>query len=168
MEPTPQFDQLLDRLLDSQIEFVIIGGYASIIHGSADSTQDLDICCAVLTPENIQRLRKVLADLHPKHRMTPQRLSFLEIPREGEPPLQNLYLDTDLGTIDILTNVIGVGDFRRLKSTATKLTEQGKSYYVMSLDDLIKTKETLGRDKDLRALTQLRCIAAARNQPPQK
>jgi len=159
--------QLIQRLLDAKIDFVIIGGYAGVLHGSSYPTRDLDIC-AVLTPANIQRLRDTLADLHPRHRMTPQKLSFLEIPRQGDPPLRNIYLNTDWGTIDILTNVIGVGDFERLKSTATTMPFEDKTCLVMSMDDLIKTKETLGREKDLLVAKELRCIAAARKQPPQK
>jgi hypothetical protein len=159
-------NQLIHRLLDARIDFVIIGGYAGVLHGSAYNTRDLDIC-VVLTPANIQRLRDTLADLHPKHRMTPQRLSFLEVPREGGPPLQSIYLNTDWGTIDILTNVIGVGDFARLKSKAAAMPFEDKTCLVMSLDDLIKTKETLGREKDLLVAKELRCIAAARKQPPQ-
>jgi len=165
METPPLFDQLLDRLIDSQIEFVVIGGYASMIHGSTYVTHDLDIC-AVLTPENVRRLREALGDLHPKHRMTPRKLSFLEIPQEDAPPLHNLYLNTDWGTIDILTNVTGVGDMQRLKNTATRITDQGKSYYVMSLADLIKSKETLAREKDLLVAKELRAIASAQQQPP--
>lgn len=158
-------NQLIDRLIDAKIDFVIIGGYAGILHGSSYTTRDLDIC-AVLTPENIQRLREAFADLHPTHRMTPQKFSFLEIPEEGAPPLQNLYLNTDWGTIDILTNVLGVGDFERLKANATTIPFEDKTCLVISMDDLIKTKETVGREKDLLAAKELRCIAAKRQNFP--
>jgi predicted nucleotidyltransferase len=158
-------NQLLHRLIDAKIDFVIIGGYAGVQHGSSYVTRDLDIC-AVLTPENIQRLRETLKDLHPLHRMTSRKLSFLEIPQEGAPPLQNLYLNTDWGIIDILTNVLGVGDFDRLKSTATAMPFQGKTCLVMSLEDLIKAKETLAREKDLLVAKELRAIASAQKQPP--
>jgi len=157
------FNQLLQRLIDAQIEFVVIGGFAGVLHGSAHVTQDLDIC-AVLTETNIQRLREVLKDLHPRHRMTSQKLSFLEVPAKGDPPVRNLYLVTDWGIIDILTDVIGVGDYERLKSKAVSIPLGNKTCLLMSLDDLIKTKETLGREKDLLVVKELRAIAATR--PP--
>ena len=156
-------NQLIHRLIDAKIDFVIIGGYAGVLHGSSYVTRDLDIC-AVLTPSNIQLLRETLKDLHPQHRMTTRKLSFLEIPREGEPPLQNLYLNTDWGIVDILTNVLGVGDFERLKNTATAMPFQGKTCLVMSLADLIKSKETLAREKDLLVAKELRAIASAQKQ----
>jgi len=44
---------LLQRLRDSGVEFVIVGGVAAITHGSAVTTEDLDVC-APLTQENAQ------------------------------------------------------------------------------------------------------------------
>jgi hypothetical protein len=40
---------LLQRLADSGVDFVVIGGFAGVLHGSALVTRDLDIC-AVLIP----------------------------------------------------------------------------------------------------------------------
>lgn len=39
------FLDLLDRLADAGVEFVIVGGYAGIVHGCTVTTQDVDICC---------------------------------------------------------------------------------------------------------------------------
>jgi hypothetical protein len=43
------------------------------------------------------------------HRITDQKLSFLDYPAPGE-SLMNLYLGTDDGVIDVLSFVLGVGD----------------------------------------------------------
>ena len=153
------FRQLLQRLADSGLEFVIVGGYAAVTHGSSLVTRDLDICVA-LSNETVEKLRSVLAQWNPKHRMTPQQLSFLEFPKTG--PVQNLYLRTDVGVIDILSSVPGVGDFARLKETAEDFEIDGRMYHVMSLEDLIAAKEALGREKDLLAAKELRAIAAKR------
>ena len=158
--------QLLCRLIDANIEFVIIGGFAGVLHGSSYVTQDLDIC-AVLTEANIRRLREVLKDLHPLHRMTPQKLSFLEVPPDDASPIHNLYLNTDLGTIDILSTVFGVGDYERLKSKAATIPFGDKTCLLMNLEDLIKAKEALGREKDLLAAKELRAIADARATAPE-
>ena len=64
-----------------------------MLHGSPLLTRDLDVC-AVLTEENVERLRDTLRDLNPPHRFTPQRLSFLQVPPKGT-PLKNLYLETE-------------------------------------------------------------------------
>ena len=155
------FSRLLKRLADSGLEFVIVGGFAAVSHGSAYVTQDVDICI-LFSEENILRLREALKDLHPHHRMLPQRLSFLTDPPPGQ-PVANLYLQTDMGMVDILSSVLGVGDFARLKSRAELLRVDGTGYYVMALDDLIAAKEALGREKDLLTAKELRAIAAKRS-----
>lgn len=157
------FSRLLQRLADSGLDFVIVGGYAAVSHGSAYVTRDLDIC-ALLTNENVARLRQALADWHPKHRMTPQRLSFLEHPA-ADLPVKNLYLQTDAGVVDILSSIIGVGEFERLKANAEVLEVEGRKYQVIALEDLICSKETLGRERDLLTAKELRAIAAKRRQP---
>jgi hypothetical protein len=157
------FALLLQRLADSGLDFVIVGGYAAVIHGSALMTRDLDICI-VLTPENVGKLRLMLADCHPKHRITPQRLSFLEHPGPDAPPVQHLYLETDLGVLDILSSILGVGDFTRLRKEAEELEIYGRLFQVISLADLISSKEALKREKDLLAAKELRAIAAKRGQ----
>jgi predicted nucleotidyltransferase len=156
------FRQLLQRLSDSGLEFVIVGGYAAVTHGSSLVTRDLDICLD-LSNETVEKLRAVLAQWNPKHRMTPQRLSFLEFPKTG--PVQNLYLQTDAGVIDILSSILGVGDFKRLKTKAEDFEIDGRVYHVISLEDLILAKEAMGREKDLLAAKELRAIAAERKNP---
>ena len=153
------FKQLLQRLADSGLDFVIVGGYAAVTHGSSLVTRDLDICMT-LSDEIVEKLRAVLAQWNPKHRMTPQQLSFLEFPKSG--PVQNLYLRTDAGVIDILSSVLGVGDFATLKMNAEDFEINGRVYHVISLDDLIVAKEAMGREKDLLAAKELRAIAAHR------
>ena len=157
---TPDFGQLLAKLVDSGFEFVIVGGYAAVAHGSARVTRDIDVC-AVLTAENVEALRKALAEWHPRHRMTPQKLPFLTTPPQGT-PLKNLYLETDVGMIDVLSSVLGVGDFDRLKSKAEKLEIDGRVHWLMALDDLIAAKEALGREHDLLTAKELKAIRAKR------
>ena len=154
------FTQLLQRLADAGLDFVIVGGFAAVSHGSAYLTRDVDIC-AVLSPENVEKLRRALADWKPCHRMTPQRLSFLTHPPAGQ-SLNNLYLQTDAGVVDIISSVLGVGDFARLREKAEELEIDGRIYRVISLTDLIQAKEAIGREKDLLTAKELRAIAAKR------
>ena len=157
---TPDFSQLIAKLTDSGFEFVMIGGYAAVTHGSSQVTRDLDIC-AVLTEENVELLRRALAAWNPRNRMPPQRLSFLKFPKPGE-RVNNLYLETDVGVVDILTSVLGLGDFARLKSAAEKFEIDGRICWVISLEDLIVAKEAVGRGKDKLTAVELRVIAAKR------
>jgi len=151
---------LLERLADAGIEFVVIGGYAAVIHGSALVTRDVDVC-AVLSAENVAKLRSALGDLNPVHRITHKKLSFLEHPAPGQ-AMANLYLETDIGTLDILSSVLGVGEYARLKERAVEAMIFGRKCSIISLDDLIAAKEAVGREKDLLAVKELRAIAAMR------
>lgn len=154
------FSQLLERLADAGLDFVIVGGFAAVSHGSAYVTQDVDICI-LFSEENIAKLRRALKDLHPYHRMIPGKLSFMTDPKAGE-PLANLYLKTDFGMIDVLSTILGVGDFHRLHQAAEPLKFDERVYQVMSLPDLIAAKEAMGREKDLLTAKELRAIAAKR------
>lgn len=129
-----------------------------MLHGSTLVTRDLDLC-TVLTPENIERLREVLRDFHPRHRMTPQKLSFDNIPPAGQ-SLNNLYLETDLGVVDFLGNITGLGDFEYVRSNAEEILINGNKILVMSLDNLIRAKEAMNREKDRLAVKELKAIQA--------
>lgn len=155
---------LLRRFAESGLDFVVIGGYAGVMHGSSLVTDDLDLC-AVLSGENIAKLRAALADLHPVHRITHKKLSFLDHPAPGS-PLVKLYLETDAGIVDVLTEVMGVGDYHRLRKTAVEIPLFGRTCPVIALEDLIAAKEAVGREKDLLAVKELKAIAAKRRALP--
>lgn len=149
-------NRLIQRLCDADIEFVIVGGFAAMLHGSSLVTRDLDVC-AVLTAENVRKLRDSFRELHPVHRLTPQLLSFLDNPDPGI-EVRNLYLRTDIGPLDVLTSILGVGDFERVHKHSAEIELFGRRCRVISLDDLIRAKEALGREKDLLAVKELRGI----------
>ena len=69
------FNQLLQRLSESGLDFVIVAGYAAISYGSSFLTRDVDIC-AILTEKNIAKLRQALGEWNPKHRMTSPSFPF--------------------------------------------------------------------------------------------
>ena len=151
-----ELNRLFQCLCDAKIDFVIVGGFAAVLHGSALLTRDLDVC-ALLTDETVAKLRDALRELNPTHRFTPQKLSFLENPDPGV-QLKNLYLQTQLGPVDFLTSITGVGDFERVRRASVEIELFGQRCRIMSMDDLIAAKEALGREKDLLAVKELRAI----------
>ncbi len=150
--------KLLDLLLTAHIDFVLVGGFASVIHGSSMVTHDLDICI-LLDPEHIETLRQCLKPYHPTHRMTPQRLSFLEFPKDIS-NIKNLYLETDLGILDIINHIDGVGSFERVRQDAIEIEIYGKNCKVISIDDLIACKKAIRRPKDLAVARELEALKA--------
>ncbi|MFO1466607.1 MAG: nucleotidyltransferase [Steroidobacteraceae bacterium] len=155
-----ELNGLLQRLSDVGVEFVVVGGVAAVLHGSSMVTRDLDVC-ATLSSENLQKLRDALRDLHPVHRIASERRSFLESSEPGV-SLRNLYLQTDLGALDILGEITGVGDFRQVLASAIDVDLFGRKVKVIALDQLIKAKEAVGRHKDLLAVAELRAISAGK------
>jgi predicted nucleotidyltransferase len=152
-------ENLLKLILENELEFVLIGGYASVVYGSTMVTQDLDICMA-LTTENIASLRTALKGLHPIHRMN-KEISFDDRPRDDE-SVENLYLQTDSGGLDIISMVTAVGDFTDLKKQAVQTKIYGHTFLVISIEDLIRSKEAVGRPKDIIVANELREILLKR------
>lgn len=149
-------NRLLQRLCDADIDFVIVGGFAATLHGSSLVTRDLDVC-AILSKENVEKLRDALRDLNPAHRLTSQKISFLDSP-DSSVEVHNLYLRTDFGPVDILGSILGVGEFDRVRAASIQVELFDRSCRVISLDDLIRAKEALGREKDLLAAKELRAV----------
>lgn len=148
---------LLEKLVQSNVDFVLIGGFAGVVHGSTMVTQDLDICAA-MTDETLTNLRAALKDLHPKHRMNPSfKPSFLDNPKNIS-EVNNIYLETDLGILDILSTLPPVGDFALIKERSVKIPIFGKVCRVISVEDLIAIKESMKRPKDIQSVEELKLI----------
>jgi predicted nucleotidyltransferase len=148
--------ELLSRLHDHGVEFVVVGGMAAVLHGSAVVTEDLDVC-APMTPENFQRIVAALAGLDPRHRMTPQRLPLADDPAALK-GFKNLYLATDAGQLDILELIDGVGDYAAVAAHTVTLEVSGVPVRVLDLDTLIVAKAAVGRPKDRRVVADLEII----------
>ena len=58
-----EFPSLLRRLVSAGVDFILVGGYAGVVHGCTLLTQEIEICCN-FSPGNLLALQKALADLH--------------------------------------------------------------------------------------------------------
>jgi hypothetical protein len=76
--------------------------------------------------------------------------------------IKNLYLETDVGVLNLISDVIGVREFSELSKNAIEIKIFGKSYKVISLNDLIKTKNTLKRPKDILVVQETESLARDR------
>jgi len=153
------FEQILPLLADAGVEFVIVGGLAAIIHGSARATFDLDICYW-RTPGNIERLAAVIESLAPALRGAPKGLPFrfdAETIQKG----LNFTLNTELGDIDLLGEVSGIGGFEAARSASVPVQLFEREFRVLTLDSLIISKQAAGRPKDLTDLHVLEALREA-------
>ncbi len=157
MQRTPE---LLRLLLDAGVEFVIIGGVAAIAYGSTSFTQDFDIT-ASFSEENLHRLLSALGPHHPRYALAIPKRLVTETPAELSVN-RNLYLLTELGRLDVLSEVPPVGSYQEVAARATTLELYGHPCRIISLDDLIAVKRHLGRDKDRLVERELLALRARR------
>lgn len=150
------FMSLLERLVRGGVDFVIIGGFAGVVHGCTYVTQDVDICCD-FSAANLLALQEGLCDLHPVHRMTPERKK-LELTEENCGQFKNLYLDTDIGQLDCVGFVDGVGDYSQVKRASEVVDVEDVQLRTLSLEALIKAKRAMNRPRDREAVVQLEAI----------
>jgi predicted nucleotidyltransferase len=150
------FPNLLRRLVKAGVNFVIVGGYAGVVHGCTFVTQDIDICCD-FAPRNLLALQKAIADLHPVHRMTPGRQP-LELTAENAGQFKNLHLDTDLGHLDCLSEIQGLGGCEEVAKASQTIEIEGMPLRVLTIAALIVTKEAMNRPRDQEAVRQLKAI----------
>jgi hypothetical protein len=147
---------LLARLVKADVQFVLIGGYACIVHGGTLSTLDVDVCCD-FTPENLLRLQQAVTDINPVHRMTPKRIP-LSLTAKNCQDLKNLYLDTDLGQLDCVSEVQGLGDFCKVSQMCQTIETEGIKLNVLNREALIQSKKAMGRPRDHEAVRELEAI----------
>jgi hypothetical protein len=153
---------LLVRLKDSGLDFVVIGGVCVVYHGALLSTFDLDICCN-FGEQNVRRIQSAVKDLNPVHRFTPGRLP-LELTQSAFGDFKNLYLDTDLGKLDCLSEVAGVGSYEDVQKQSILAQFSYGQFRFLSLDALILAKKTAGRERDLDAVRRLLAIKEKKEQ----
>lgn len=151
---------IIERLIEAHVDFVLVGGLAAVTHGSSMTTQDIDICCA-FSPENLLRIQSALADINPVHRMTTKRHP-LELTKENCASLMNLYLDTDIGQLDCLGEILGLGRFDKVKQQSESIEIDGHICHILTLDALICAKQAMGRPKDIETIRQLKVIQRER------
>ncbi len=159
-----ELDAIISRLIGAGVECVLIGGYAAITHGVSYVTQDVDVC-APLDFENLQRIWKALEGTHPRHRDHPKEIPF-ELERHSG-GLNNLYLMTDLGPVDFLGLIPGIGDYAFARAHSVTARLPFGNIQVLDRATLIRAKMHAGRPRDQLVVGQLRAIdeALSKNKP---
>jgi len=151
-----KLEETIRILYDAGVEFVVIGGAAMGLQGSAHLTRDIDFCYA-RTTKNMERLAKPLKPFHPVLRGAPHDLPFrfdAKIIGSG----LNFTLSTDLGDLDFLGEVSGLGSFQDVLGASDMRNVGGVECGVLSLEGLIKSKIAAGRPRDLYVLPELRAL----------
>jgi predicted nucleotidyltransferase len=158
--PPTDFAALLRRLLDADVEFILIGGLAANVHGSARATYDIDVVYRRST-DNLERLVRALNPVNAYLRGAPPGLPFVfdvETLRRG----LNFTLTTALGDVDLLGEVAGGGSYEALVPLSEPIELFGRSCQCVTLSTLIRLKRAAGRPKDLESIAELEALREER------
>ena len=149
---------LLQRLNEQDVDYVLVGGMAAIAHGARVVTEDVDVC-ASMSSENIMRIVRAMEGLHAKWSRRPGPPLLLESVLDRLEGMKNIYLDTDLGVIDFLGELPGVGDFEYAKrnSSLVPIAPVFKCR-LLNIDALLACKRAANRPKDQQSIRALEAI----------
>ena len=150
---------ILAALRRHEVDYVLIGGFAAVAHGSPILTNDVDV-----TPrrehDNLARLSAVLTELDARVRaegVDPLPFSH-DADSLGRANIWNL--TTRHGDLDITFTPSGTSGYDDLVRDAVEIQLRGTPVLLASLADIVRSKDATGRDKDRRALPVLRELLA--------
>jgi predicted nucleotidyltransferase len=152
--PNPlRLRELLVRLNEADVQFVLVGGLAVNAWGYLRATRDVDL---VPDPsaENLEKLDALLRELGGRVDVGGKLLdsgSISTFLRTGDRTL----VATDLGQVDVLQGLPQIPSFAVLDEQAQDVDLRGLVIRVCSLEHLLEMKRASDRDRDrddLRAL----------------
>lgn len=148
-------EPLVATLVDHEVDFIVVGGYAVAAHGFPRATKDIDICPDP-DEENLERLAEALGALE----ASPIGLDEFEGESDLEPNLEGLKVGgnwtllTKHGRLDVLQTFSfegadeGEGEHRNLSPHAVERDFLGHRVKFCSYEDLLRMKQAAGRAQD--------------------
>jgi predicted nucleotidyltransferase len=138
--------ELLERLVEAEVRFVLVGGLAVNAWGYMRGTQDVDV---VPDPdsENLAKLDRLLRELGGKVDVGGRLLDSASIStflRTGD----RTFVHTELGQVDVLQGLPQVPRYEELEREAKWIDIDGLSVRVCSLEHLLAMKRAGGRPRD--------------------
>lgn len=146
----------LQVLVKHRVDFVVIGGIAARLWGSALITRDLDICYS-RAPANLDRLASALRDVHARLRGVKEDVPF-RLDARALGAGDSFTFTSDVGDLDCLGTPTGTGGYDDLRADAELMDIDGLRIWVTSLADLMDMKRAAGRNRDLQALENLAAL----------
>jgi hypothetical protein len=160
-----QPERMLDAFRNHGVRFVLIGGFAAVIHGSPYVTTDIDVV-PERGPRNLERLSAALDEMHARiwASVEPGGIPF-DHDASSLAGVRVWNLVTDFGRLDVTFEPSGTAGYDDLARDAVHLAILGTEVDVASLADVIRSKEAAGREKDRLVLPVLRRILAEAAEP---
>ena len=142
-------ERLLRSLVEHEVEFCVIGAVAAWLQGNPSVTLDLDVMPR-RDLDNAERLAEALKALGARPRGDDTAIDL-----EGADFLgwQSQSFDTEAGPLDVVPLAAAIGGYEDVATVELSLGDL--SIRVLTLDEVIASKEKLGRPKDTAALPAL-------------
>jgi hypothetical protein len=142
-------EHLLHALVEHDVEFCVIGAVAAWLQGSPAVTLDLDVMPR-RGLDNAERLAAALNSLCARPLGSETPTTF-----EGTDFLgwKTQRFDTEAGPLGVVPHAAAIGVFEEVATV--ELTLGDLSVRAITLDEVIASKEKLGRPKDTAALPAL-------------
>jgi hypothetical protein len=153
-------ERILRALVGRGVDFVVIGGIAAVLHGSARNTFDLDVCFAT-DDVNLNALGDVLVELGARLRGVREDVPFTPDARTLR-RVELLTLATVAGDFDVIARPSGAPAYAALRRRAERFDLGGFAVLVASVEDLIAMKQAAGRAKDIQDVAELEAILRLR------
>jgi len=145
--------ELLERLLEAGVDFILVGGLAAVIQGAPVTTMDVDIVHSQ-SPENIARLLAFLKSVDAvQRRMDDNLVEPKERDLSGK---GHVLLTTRIGPLDILAVIEGGRTYEDLLEHTVEIDFRGHALRVLDLKTLIELKKTSTDPKDKQRLPVLK------------
>jgi hypothetical protein len=145
-------------LAEHEVDYVLIGGLAAVLHGSTAMTNDADIVPSRAN-DNVERLSAALNVLEARIRAldSPDGLAVDLHPALLE-SMATMNMTTRCGDLDITFSPAALADYEALVANCVSFELAGSVVKVASLADIIRSKEAAGRPKDHATLPILRAL----------
>jgi hypothetical protein len=153
-EPThTDLTNIIEGLLESGIDFILVGGLAAVVQGAPVTTMDVDVVHDQ-SPGNIERLYEFLTSIDASYRQPGDR--SIRPTREHLSGKGHLLLATRLGPLDVLAVIEQGKSYKDLVDNTVEIRFKGRLLRVLNLDTLIRLKEDSQYSKDKQRLAVLR------------
>lgn len=149
-----ELDQIVPILVKGKVDFILVGGMAAILHGSARIPFDVDVVYE-RSAENIRRLVEALEPYSPYLSGAPLGLPF-SLDEQTVKNGLNFTPTTTLGDLDLFGEMAGVGPYNELLPNSDEVQALRVTFLCAGLDRLIHMKRAARRPKDLEAIAELR------------
>ena len=148
---------LLAALERQAVSYIVIGGFARVIHGTGELTRGLDIVPST-RPENLRRLSEAFAELG-------ARADAREAAALTERLPTVLAVTTDRGLLQVVPAPLGTRGYDDLRRRATREPlGRGLRPSVAAPEDLARMLSALDRERDAPALHRIRRVMAFERQ----